>query len=123
MPNVQARDTQSTAPSREASAAAPKVPTLQPSVDVYEAEGDYLVVVDLPGVSEKDLDLTLDKSELTLHASASWGGTSLQYGRSFSLPSLVDSDKLDASLNAGVLTLRLPKRPDAKPRKIAIGTA
>lgn len=104
-------------------AAAEQTPSVQPAVDVYEGPADYLVLVDLPGVPENELQLTLDKSELTLEASGVWGDASVTFSRSFSLPTLIDSDKLDASLKAGVLTLRLPKRPDAQPRRIPIASA
>lgn len=96
---------------------------LRPAVDVFENDGGYLVYADVPGASEDQLNLTLDQQQIHLEARATWGQEDRVYRRSFSLPSTVDAEKLDATLVAGVLSLTLPKRAEAKPRKIAVGTA
>lgn len=101
-------------------------------VDIRE-EGDHLVIeAELPGVSRDDLDITVENSVLTVkhekqgeasqeqkqyHLRERWQGS---YSRSFRLPETIDSEKVEANLSNGVLTLRFPTREEAKPRKIEV---
>jgi HSP20 family protein len=88
---------------------------------------------DLPGVAPGDLDLKFENQELTVHgkvASRCHGGTCFaeEYGvgdfrRSFSVGELIDGSQISAELKDGVLTVHLPKRPEAKPRKIEVKSA
>jgi HSP20 family protein len=92
---------------------------LTPAVDVYENEHELLVVADLPGVTRERLDIHIDPPELRIETKAeSAEGT--VWRRSFTLDERIDAAKVSAELKHGVLTVRLPKADEVKPRKIAI---
>ncbi len=103
-----------------------------PTFEVKETTESFVINADLPGVDEKDLDVNLHNGVLTVaghrESEARKDGETYtlyerQYGsftRSFALPDVADGDRIDAKLDAGVLTLVIPKRAEAKPRKIAI---
>jgi HSP20 family protein len=97
---------------------------VRPIVDVFESEAEYLLNVELPGVKNDDVALTLEQEalrlEATRHANVS---EPVVYDRSFSLPDGVDRDQVKAQLKDGVLSLRLPKHPSQKPRRIQVGSA
>jgi HSP20 family protein len=101
-----------------------------PSVEVAESEKDVKVIAELPGLDEKDIDITLRDGVLTLKGekkqessgasySERWHG---QFARSIQLGPEVDHDKANASFNRGVLTITLQKRADAQSqvKRIAI---
>jgi HSP20 family protein len=101
-----------------------------PTLDVRETEDEYLVLVDLPGVKSEDVVIELTDQVLTISGSR----TPVETGevrrserpfgsflRRLTLPKGVDSDKVGAEYTEGVLELRIPKRAEAKPKKIAIG--
>jgi HSP20 family protein len=101
-----------------------------PTLDVHETEDEYLVFVDLPGVKSEDVVVELTDRVLTISGSR----TPVESGevrrserpfgsfvRRLTLPKGVDSDKVEAEYKEGVLELRIPKRAEAKPKKIAIG--
>jgi HSP20 family protein len=104
-----------------------------PRFDLYETENEYALTGDLPGVAPQDLDVKFENQELTIHGAVAGrchGGTCFaeEYGvgdfrRSFSVGELIDGSQISAELKDGVLTVHLPKRPDAKPRKIAVKSA
>jgi HSP20 family protein len=92
-----------------------------PAADVYETEGDYTIVLDLPGIHREGLDVGLDDSRLTIRgervAVTAEGATARRaerpagrFARSFSLPDVVDRQSITADYKDGVLQLRLPKR-------------
>jgi len=101
-----------------------------PRFDIYENENGYVLMGDLPGVSPEDLDVKYENQELTIHGKAPSRYTDGQcfaeeYGvgdfrRSFSIGELIDGSQIAAELKDGVLTVQLPKRAEAKPRKIAV---
>jgi len=101
-----------------------------PRFDLYETEHEYVLVGDLPGVTPGELDVKFENQELTIHGkvmSRCHGGTCFaeEYGvgdfrRSFSVGELIDGSQISAELKDGVLTVHLPKRPEARPRKIAV---
>ena len=106
-------------------------PTLLPPVDITEDAGGITLTADLPGVDQSELSLGIDGRTLTLDAPLRLGeANSLvsvyaevranRYRRSFELSSELDTTKVDASLKDGVLTLRLPKLEQAKPRRIEV---
>ena len=106
-------------------------PTLLPPVDITEDSNGITLMADLPGVDEKELSINVDGRTLTLDAPLRLGeANSLvsvytevranHYRRSFELSSELDTSKVDASLKDGVLTLRLPKLEQAKPRRIEV---
>lgn len=107
--------------------------TLTPAVDIYEdAEGIY-VHADMPGVSRDRLDIQVNKDALTIEGEAKIAMPegmealyadvrSTRYRRSFVLSAELDTDKIDANLKDGVLNIHIPKRAEAKPRKIEVTT-
>lgn len=106
-----------------------ETPVTAPAVDIFENEDGYLLYADVPGVKPGNLDVHFDRGELRLEARREYArhGTSLGsefeatvFKRSFKFPDTVDGNSISASLNDGVLELRLPKSPAVKPRRIAI---
>jgi HSP20 family molecular chaperone IbpA len=101
-------------------------PVVAPAVDIYENEHEYLVLADLPGVSNDGIHIRFEKGELSLYArrddnQAAQGEPHLaDYRRLFQIPETVDSEKIDAKLQHGVLHLVLPKASKARPRQIAV---
>lgn len=108
---------------------------MEPSVDVKETDSALVVSAELPGMDEKDIDLQVHDGRLTLKGEKKHEHdeekdqvhvVERRYGafqRSFSLPDTVDADKVEAHFDKGVLTVTLPKRPDAPntARRVSIG--
>lgn len=91
-----------------------------PAMDVYENEEAYLLVGDLPGVAPPQLELKVEHGVLILDTTGvdpSW-----EYHRELRLSDDVDTDAIDARLDAGVLELRLPKRAETRSRKVVVHT-
>jgi HSP20 family protein len=102
-----------------------------PSTDMYEEKDELVMKAELPGIEQKDLDITLEGDRLTItaekkeeevedaehHTRERYYG---KYYRSVTLPYPVKEDKISATLDNGVLELRLPKADEAKPKKIEI---
>ena len=92
-----------------------------PSIDVYETDKEIKVDVELPGIDEKDIDITLGNNVLTISGKKETEETEKNksfyrhersYGsfrRSIQLPDDVDEDKIDATYNKGILKIVLPK--------------
>jgi HSP20 family protein len=109
-----------------------QVSAFAPTFEVKETTEAFLIKADLPGVDEKNLDINLHNGVLTVagHRDAeerkegeTFALYERQYGsftRSFALPDVADGDRIDAKLEQGVLTLSIPKKAEAKPRKIAV---
>ena len=108
-------------------------PLWQPPVDVHEDGHSFVLMVDLPGVLDKDVDINIKDNVLTLHASRredevkdkeqTYTRRERFYGdfhRTFTLPTTVDAEKIGADLRNGVLTVTLPKRSEAQPRHIKV---
>jgi HSP20 family protein len=102
---------------------------ITPPVDIFETKDGLTVVADLPGVEQKALDVRVADGILTLQGRTAHiaPGTPvereyelLNFYRQFELPEEVDSEKIAAELRHGVLTLSLPKKEKAKPRKIDV---
>ena len=103
-----------------------------PSIDVRANENEVAFICDVPGVKQEDLEVTVENHVLTLKGTRRFDSKEDEqvmlgraYGafkRSFTLPDYLDDANLDAHLADGVLTIRIPKRAQAKPRKIPIGT-
>lgn len=102
---------------------------VRPRVDVYENADEYLVLADLPGVKKEDVDVRFEAGEL--HVAAERGhvaaGAPLAeeyraapFARAFAMPDGIDADKIDATLEKGVLRVRLPKLAAKRPRKIEV---
>jgi HSP20 family protein len=104
-----------------------------PPVDIYEAENhDVVIKAELPDVKREDISVTFENDVLTLKGERKQEHTTTRerfqrverrYGsftRSFTLPSSVDAAQIAASYKDGVLTIRLPRREEAKPKKVAV---
>jgi HSP20 family protein len=110
-----------------------QVTAFSPAFEVKETNDAFILRADLPGVVDKDLDISLHNNVLTVSGSRSaeerkegetYALYERQFGsfsRGFSLPDTADGERIDAKLDAGVLTLTIGKRVEAKPRKIAVG--
>ena len=103
-----------------------------PPVDIFETKEGLTVVADLPGVEQKNLDVRVADGVLTIQGKTAHvaPGTSIEqefellnFYRQFELPEEVDPEAIAAELKHGVLTLRLPKREKAKPRKIEVSVS
>lgn len=103
-----------------------------PAVDIVERENEYEVKVELPGVSKDDVKITLESNVLTIRGEKkqereekgeNTHRVERSYGsfqRSFTLPTIVKSDKIDARYSDGVLAIILPKAEEAKPKQIEV---
>lgn len=100
-----------------------------PAADVYNREDEYLIVVDLPGVSRDALDISLNDDRLFIRGERvpdveSQGRTERPAGsfmRKFGpLPPAVDQTSISAEYKDGVLRVRLPKRKERKQRRVEI---
>ena len=109
-------------------------PALRPPVDIYEDAEGITIEADMPGVSKDRLNLQVDGNTLLIEGEAAINlpegvealyadVRSTHYSRSFTLSNELETDKIDASLKDGVLTLRIPKHPDQRPRKIEVRVA
>jgi HSP20 family protein len=100
-----------------------------PPADVSEDEGEYTVLLDLPGIRRDGLDVNLDDGRLTIRGERpAREGAQLRraerphgrFVRTFSLPDAVDRHAITADYKDGVLTLHLPKRAEPKERRMKI---
>jgi len=103
-----------------------------PAVDIAEQENQYLVKMELPGVAREDVKISLESNILTVRGEKkqekeekdkNFYRVERSYGsfqRSFTLPSSVKSDKIDAVFKDGVLSVALPKSEEAKPKQIEV---
>jgi len=101
------------------------------AVDVRANTDEIVLTADVPGVKKEDIEITLEDGLLTLKGQRRYEGHGKDkvwlgrgYGafeRSYTLPDTVDAERLSAELADGVLTIRVPQSPKAKPRKITIG--
>lgn len=117
-----------------------------PNVDVKEEEANYTLQMDLPGKTDKDVKIELDRNVLTISsesetaseqsADGEKGGaeekdagkerwlirerTRARFSRSFTVPDDVDSDSLSANVKNGVLTVIMPRHAQPSPRRIAV---
>ena len=103
-----------------------------PSVDIAERESEYVVKVELPGVSKDDVRITLEDALLTIRGEkkqekeskeASYHRMERSYGsfqRSFTLPASVKADRIEASYRDGILTVTLPKADEARRKQIEV---
>jgi HSP20 family molecular chaperone IbpA len=91
---------------------------ITPAVDIAETAEQFRVVADMPGVDGKDLEVRLDRNQLTVR-----GRTGDRvYERSFTLSDGIDREAVKAALKDGVLTLDLPKAREVRPRRIEVST-
>ncbi|WP_295386921.1 Hsp20/alpha crystallin family protein [uncultured Thiodictyon sp.] len=119
---------------REASALAADraaTPAMLPPVDIFEDPAGLTLKADLPGVSKERLSVAVDQNTLTIEGEAEIPmpeGMEALYAdlrstvfrRSFTLSRELQADRIDAQIQDGVLTLKVPTREESRPRKIEI---
>jgi HSP20 family protein len=115
-----------------------------PRCDAKETKDSFVIVVDLPGLSDGDVEISLTGNRLSISGKRETASVPAENGRAkdeatyflrerqnspgsfsraFELPESADTDKVTAAMKDGVLTLVLPKRSQAQPRRVAIGKA
>lgn len=105
---------------------------LMPAINLRDTEDAVLVEVELPGVEPKDIEITVEnetltiageKKECTEHSAEHYTHVERRFGsfrRDIALPSSVDTEKIEAKHDKGVLSIRLPKRESAVPKRIEV---
>jgi HSP20 family protein len=104
-----------------------------PAVDIYETDSHEVVIkAELPDVKKEDIGVTVENNVLTLTGARKKEQSAKpeqfqrverrfgSFSRSFTLPTSVDAGQIAASYKDGVLTIRLPRREEAKPKQITI---
>jgi HSP20 family protein len=106
--------------------------TFAPPVDVYEDEHNVTLKIEVPGIEEKDVEVHVENNVLTVHGERkfekeekeeNFRRVERQYGsftRTFTLPSTVDTEKVQADYDKGILKIVLPKKAEAKPKQIKV---
>jgi HSP20 family protein len=99
-------------------------------VEVFEDENNYIFEFEVPGLEEKDIEISVEnrilkvagerkteeKSENGFRSERRYG----KFSRSFRLPETADSEKIAANLKSGILTITVPRKEESKPRKIDV---
>ena len=103
-----------------------------PPVDIYEDEHNIALKLEVPGIDEKDIDVLIENTTLTVHGERkiekeekeeNFRRVERHYGsftRSFTLPSSVETENVQATYDKGVLEIRLAKKAEAKPKQIKV---
>jgi HSP20 family protein len=107
-------------------------PVYIPRFDIWENDDELVLCGDMPGVTQETLDINFENGELTIHGKVTLRNEQAsylfqEYGigdsyRTFTIGEAIDSDKIEAALKNGVLTVHLPKSEKVKPRRIAVKT-
>jgi HSP20 family protein len=108
--------------------------SVSPPVDLVENEDGFVITCDLPGVEQKNLDVSIANNVLTIHGEKHrekntegeespyrreiWTGS---FQRTISLPPTANPDDVEADMKNGVLTVHIGKREEARPRRITVG--
>lgn len=105
-----------------------------PAVDIKEEADKFVLLADIPGVDPKDIEITMDQNVLSIKGERSYQHKEESNGfkrverahgafyRRFSLPDTADSEQISATGDHGVLTITIPKKEKAMPRKIAVNS-
>ena len=113
------------------------MPTMRawpPSVDIFERQDGYLVDVELPGVKIDDIEITVEDGLLTIQGERAFPHDQIDkahrverrfgpFSRSITLPSHVKADSIDASIQDGVLMVKVPKATEAHSKRILVRPA
>ncbi len=102
-----------------------------PKTDIAETEKNLVVTMDVPGVQKENVNITLENNNLEVDAKIDFSPYEKldpvyteynvgHYTRNFTVSNTIDTKNIDANLSDGVLTLTLPKAPEALPKKIEI---
>jgi HSP20 family protein len=114
------------------SATGASTPAWAPALDIAERKDAYLVAVELPGVKLDDLEITLEDGLLTIQGERQFTSESSEeqyhrverrsgaFRRAITLPAHVMADKVEASMEDGVLRILVPKAEEAKPKRIQV---
>ena len=106
-----------------------------PAVDIYEDAEKVVLKLEVPGIEEKDLDVSVENHTLTVKGERKFEKEEKEenfhrierrfgtFYRAFTLPTTVDTENVAASYNAGVLKLELKKKPEAQPKQIKVNVA
>ena len=104
-----------------------------PPVDVYENQHKLVLKLEVPGIKQDDLQINLENQTLTIRGERKFESDEKEenfhrverrYGsfvRSFTLPQTVDTNNVTANCDAGVLTIEMTKKAEAKPKQVKIG--
>lgn len=107
----------------------------RPVVDIYDHENDIVLQAELPGMKKEDVHVEIENNVLILRGEkkreekveeGEFFRSERVYGaftRSFSLPAIVEPEKIEAKYHDGILTVRLPKIEKAKPRHVEVSAA
>ena len=123
----------STGDGKNAFANATSTTAIRPLVDIFETADGITLRADMPGVSKKSLNLRVEGPNLLVEGtigvvpehqmSALYADVrSTLYRRNFVLGNELEASNIDADLRDGVLTIRIPKRPELRPRRIEVRT-
>jgi HSP20 family protein len=101
-----------------------------PDVNIFESKEGYILQAEMPGVSKDGLEITLEGSEITITGRRSAETVKgepvfrerqrADFRRVFELDPVIDTGKISARMDQGLLTLALPKSEQLKPRRIAV---
>ena len=108
-----------------------QTPGWLPPVDVYETADQYVITVEVPGLSREHIDIRMHDDRLVLRGIRPTQTVSCEqyhriergygpFSRTFHLPHAAATDRIAADLNDGVLTVTVPKLPDESPRRIPV---
>ncbi len=125
---------QSTGDAAEQRSGQDEMRTMMPAVDIFEDEQGITLCAEMPGVSKERLEVHADRNGLSIQGDVSIempeGMQALyadvqatRYQRSFTLSGELDPERIDAQLKDGVLTLKIPKRAEFRPRRIEVRSA
>jgi len=102
-----------------------------PPINLYDTGSGFLVKAEVPGLTEEDINLTVNRDVVTLCGELGTDApegysvhrrerAALRFSRSFSLPAQVDPNRVEASLKDGILTIRLERTEEQKPRQVSV---
>jgi HSP20 family protein len=125
--------TKGSTPNAVAEAKAFETPRFIPAVDIYETAEEYVVLAEMPGCDPKGIDVQFENGELSLYGrvapreipQSGWLAREFgigDYARTFNVTDSIDTERISAEYEHGILSLRLPKVETAKPRRIEVRT-
>ena len=106
--------------------------TWSPACDIYETDNEVVVKAELPEVKKEDVKVSIENNIMTIHGERKFSEETKRenyhrlersYGeftRSFTLPSFVDTSKINAEFKDGMLRVTMPKREEAKPKQVEV---
>lgn len=103
-----------------------------PSCDIYETDNEIVLKAELPEVKKEDVSVSIEHNILNIHGERKFSEETKkenyrrlersygEFSRSFTLPSFVDTNKVNAEFKDGMLRVSLPKREEAKPKQVDV---